>query len=320
MKRTKKFYITLGISIFLTLAVLTVGTIFDLQISESLADLTAGQYYSQNLFAIICECVGEDVLYIILLCAFAIVFFYLSKFPISKKWLNITLKVLLVVASLICSFYALNKTLTYISNYTNFGLGDFVDSVVGKLAIAGFSAVVAGLILWAFSNVDGHTISSLTGWALAVLIVALVSNLIVQGSKIIFDRARYRAMVYEGYTDFEYYTKWFQINSNKFSSVSAYVSDYFKSFPSGHTCAAASTFLLILLPDFWQKVNTKGWKIFFYSFATIYTLTVAISRIIAGAHFFTDVFISGMVTVVCVLLIKLLFVKKFKSITKNTRE
>ena len=134
----------------------------------------------------------------------------------------------------------------------------------------------------------------------------------------IFDRARYRAMLFEGYTNFDYYTNWFTINTNKFSSVYSFAEDNFKSFPSGHTCAAASTFLLILLPYFYKKTDTKKWKSIFYSFAIIYTLLVAFARIVGGAHFFTDVFIGGMITVACVLIVKFFFTNKLKFLENKT--
>jgi len=320
MKKTKKFYITLAISLFLVVTTLVFGTIYDLQISNALADLTQGSYHSHNLFAIIFECAGEDVLYLILLCAFAILFFYFLKNPLKTKWINVSLLIVLCFASVICSFYGLNKTLEYISNYTNFGLGNFVESVLGKVAILGFSSVISLIIFFLFGRLKEETIISLSGFALAVLIVAGLSNAIVQGSKIIFDRTRYRAMVYEGYSNFEYYTNWFVINTNKFSSISAYAGDYFKSFPSGHTCAAASTFLLILLPDFYQKLNTKKWRITFYSVAIIYTIAMMFARVVGGAHFFTDVFIGGMVTVALVLIVKWFFVEKLKFLQKRNKK
>lgn len=320
MKKTKKFYVTLAISLFLILTTLVVGTIYDLQISNALADLTPGSYHSGNLFAIIFECAGEDVLYLILLCAFSILFFYFLKNPLKKRWVNISLLVILCVFSVICSFYGLNKTLEYIAIYTNFGLDGFVESIFGKLAILGFSSVISILIFFIFGRLKEETIASLSGFALAVLIVAGLSNAIVQGSKIIFDRVRYRAMVYEGYSNFEYYTNWFVINTNKFSSVSAYAGDYFKSFPSGHTCAAASTFLLILLPNFLEKVNTKKWKIFFYTVAIIYTLAMMFARVIGGAHFFTDVFIGGMVTIAIVFIVKWFLVEKLKFLQKINKK
>ncbi len=317
MKKTKNFYITLAISLVILAIILVIGTIYDLQISQSLADLTAGRYLSQNLFAIIFESVGENILYLILLCALAVLFHYFYNEPLQKRWVHLIVLITICFMSGIISFYGLHKTIDYMAIYTDFGLNLYLESFWGIVSIIGFSCVFVMLVFFVFGKFKKRTIASLMGFALAVIIVAALSNAIVQGSKLIFDRARYRAMVYEGHTDFEYYTYWFQINNNKFASVSIFASDFFKSFPSGHTCAAASSFLLILLPDFLSKFNTKKWKSFLYSFAIVYTLAVALSRIVAGAHFFTDVFIGGMVTVILVLTIKLFFVEKLKNFSKK---
>lgn len=317
MRKTRGLYITLTVSLSLLAIILVLGTIFDLQISQSLADLTVGKYLSENLFAIIFESIGENVLYLILLCAFAILFHYFYNFSLSKKWKNWFVLVTICVLSGIFSFYGLYKTMGYLATYTNFGLDIYLRGFWGIASIFGFSSVFVMIVFFIFGKLKKETITSLTGFALAVVIVAAISNGIVQGSKLIFDRARYRAMVYEGYTDFEYYTHWFQINSNKFASVSVFASDFFRSFPSGHTCAAASSFLIILLPEFSSKFNTKKWKIFLHFIATVYTLTVAISRIIAGAHFFMDVFVGGMTTIILVYIIKWFFVDKLKVFEKN---
>ncbi len=320
MKKTKTFYIALASSLLVAISALVLGTIYDLQISKALADLSPNVYHSQNLFAIIFECVGENVLYVLLLCAFAILFFHFYKNPLKKNWLNISLLVALCLGSVLCSFYGLNKTLKYISLYTNFGLSGYVATTFGLATIFLVATLFAILIFYLFSRLKQETISKLTGFALAIIVVSALSNVIVQGSKYIFDRARYRAMVYEGYTNFEYYSQWFVINKSKFTATSLYAEEYFKSFPSGHACAAASIFLITLLPHYLEKFNTKNWKIALYFTAIIYTLAVAFSRVVGGAHFFTDVYIGAMVTVICVLIIKWLFVNKLRFLEQKHKK
>ncbi len=310
MKKSKAFYITLSVILFFIIVAIILGTIYDLQISKALADVDGSSYHSKNIFAILGETFGENILYILLECSFAIIFFYLIKNPLNKKWLNVLLIIFFVIAGCIVSFYCIHKTLNYISIYTSFGLDTFISSTIGLISVVVFSCVVSAITFLLFSKVKNETLHELVGWALAVLIISLISNAIVQGAKLIFDRTRYRAMVYEGYNNFEYFTYWFQINSNKFASVSPFVSDYFESFPSGHTCAAASSFLLVLLPTFYKKTDTYAWKFFFIAFACIYTFLVGFSRIIAGAHFFTDVLFGGLIAIACVLIAKWFVIEK----------
>ena len=90
--KTKNIVIYSSIAVvFLAIAIL--GTIYDLQISKALADLQPGQYHSKNLFAIIGETIGENILYVLLVSALCILFFYLKNNPINKKWLNTCLQI-----------------------------------------------------------------------------------------------------------------------------------------------------------------------------------------------------------------------------------
>ena len=67
--------------------------------------------------------------------------------------------------------------------------------------------------------------------------------------------------------------------------------DAFKSFPSGHTVAAAASFGGIIIPEMYE--NMKKWKPLFWAIPIAYTVLVAISRIVAGAHYLSDVLFGG---------------------------
>lgn len=299
--KTKKLLIISGVSIAV-LTLLILGTIFDLQISKAVADLQPGQYHSKNLFAIIGETIGENILYVLLVSALCILFFYLNHNPLNKKWLNTLIQIGLCVVSFVVCFYCLHKTLEYVATHTLFGLDKFIESTLGLIVIILASIIVTILAFLLFSKVSKENLKNLWKWALLVLILAAASNLIVQTAKHIFDRTRFRAMVFVGDTDFQYYDHWFKFNQNKFNSISVYAEDFFKSFPSGHTCAAASSFFLILLPLFLPQTNNKKWKSIFWSSASVYTFLVALSRIVAGAHYFMDVFVGGGVCIILTLI------------------
>ena len=313
--KTKKLLIISGVSITV-LTLLILGTIFDLQISKAVADLQPGQYHSKNLFAIIGETIGENILYVLLVSALCILFFYLKHNPLNKKWLNTLIQIGLCVVSFVVCFYCLHKTLEYVATHTLFGLDKFIESTLGLIVIILASIIVTILTFLLFSKVSKENLKNLWKWALLVLILAAASNLIVQTAKHIFDRTRFRAMVFVGDTDFQYYDHWFKFNQNKFDSISVYAEDFFKSFPSGHTCAAASSFFLILLPLFLPQTNNKKWKSIFWSSASVYTFLVALSRIVAGAHYFMDVFVGGGVCIILTL-IALFSVKTIQSKEKS---
>ncbi|MBQ9792940.1 MAG: phosphatase PAP2 family protein [Clostridia bacterium] len=298
------------------IAVTILGTIYDLQISKSLADIQPGQYFTKNIFAIIGETIGENILYVLLVCALCILFFYLLRNPLNKKYLNIILLIAMCLVSVLICYYCLNNSLEHLSTHTNNSLDNFLSSALGIISLFLFSGAVTGCALFIFSKIKNENILLLWKWALLVIILSALSNGIVQGAKLVFDRTRYRAMVFSGDTEFQYYDYWFKFNSNKFNSVSPYVEDFFKSFPSGHTCAAASSFFLILLPLFLPQTNNKKWKTIFYSTAVIYTFLVALSRLIAGAHFFMDVFVGGFTTIILTIIAYYL-VKYLQAKNKN---
>ena len=300
-EKTKKIIIwSCAILVFITVAIL--GTIYDLQISKSLADIQPGQYFTKNMFAIIGETIGENILYVLLVCALCILFFYLLRNPLNKKYLNIVLLVSMCIISVVICYYCLNNSLEHLSTHTNNSLDNFLSSALGIISLFLFSIAITACALFLFSKVKNENILLLWKWALLVIILSALSNGVVQGAKLVFDRTRYRAMVFSGDIDFQYYDYWFKFNNNKFSSVSPYAEDFFKSFPSGHTCAAASSFFLILLPLFLPQTNNKKWKTIFYLTAIIYTLLVALSRLIAGAHFFMDVFVGGFTTIILTII------------------
>lgn len=301
MIKSKKNIILLCTIIISVLLVLVLGTIFDLQISKLLADLPNGQYYTDNIFAIIGETIGEDILYFLVISACAILFYCLVYNKFKNKWLNYILQAILVLISYLVGIYLFYVTLDNFAPYVS-GVSEYISSTVGIITIFLFPIIIVGLIYLLFSKTKPEKINALWKWALIVLIVAVVSNAIVQVSKHIFDRTRFRAMVFSGDDKFSYFTNWFTINTNKFQTNSMYAGDFFKSFPSGHTCAATSIFLIVLLPVYLQDFNNKQTKITLWIVASVYTLFVALSRIVAGAHFFTDVYIAFLITALTILI------------------
>lgn len=275
------------------IAALIVGSIYDLEISNELAQLTPRVYYSQNRFATIFETFGESAVYVLCVAALAILFFKIKKTAFRKNYVKWLLTIIILLLSLAITVYGVLKVVSYLKIHTN--LEDFFMTTASKVLLG----IVMASIMLAIYSVCGlireQTLDSLYKWAIAVLAVAALSNAITQVAKHIFCRTRFRAMIYEGQIDS--YTPWFIINTNKFASVG----DYFKSFPSGHCCAAASVFLLLLLPVFYPKFNHKPFKISMTIACTAYTLCVMLSRIVAGAHFFTDTLIGSGITIACIV-------------------
>jgi membrane-associated phospholipid phosphatase len=309
MEKAKK--IALWSTVLCFVVALILGTIFDLQISKALADLSWGQYYTTNFYAIAGEVVGEMVLYAIVICSFAILIDYFFVRNANKKWFYYASIAIFAILSIGIGFYAINKFLEYLSRFGVDNAGKFISSTIGKIVLGLISSAETLVACLLFSKCKEETLKQLAVWAIVAILVAIASNAMVQIYKRIADRTRFRAMVYEGVENFEYYTPWYVINHNKFSSTASFAGDFFKSFPSGHACASASVFSLVLLPNCLEKANTTKCKAIFITFAISWTALVCMSRIVAGAHYFTDVLIGSFTTIF------LTFLAKWALLNKN---
>ena len=74
------------------------------------------------------------------------------------------------------------------------------------------------------------------------------------------------------------------------------------SFPSGHTAKAAGVFLLVLLCDVYE--NLRGKKYIFVTAGIVWTLFIAIGRIIRAAHFASDVTSGAFFMLVSFILVR----------------
>ena len=125
--------------------------------------------------------------------------------------------------------------------------------------------------------------------ARAGITMAFWSFLIIQAMKIIWGRPRFISLS-DPSVSFE---PWFHISGLVFTD------DLYKSFPSGHTGAAAMIFWITLLP----YVDPKLKKGRLWGLAIVYTALIAVSRIMAGMHYISDVMAGCAVTLsICQIL------------------
>ncbi len=117
--------------------------------------------------------------------------------------------------------------------------------------------------------------------------------------KSIFHRPRYRTLSL--YDDITFHA-WYQRCGNYKDLMAAHSlkSEEFKSFPSGHAGASAVFMLgVTLLPFLGKKFDKWFLPLFYVGFA--YTLFVAFTRILVGAHFLSDVSMGGILTSIFML-------------------
>ncbi len=131
--------------------------------------------------------------------------------------------------------------------------------------------------------------------AIFIMLSLIVGTTIVKN---IFHRPRYRIAVYEGYLGF--YPWWQRCSNYKelIAQFPALTKEEFKSFPSGHSSVATlGVMFVVMLPLILGK-DIKNNVLYFY-LAFAYALLVYFSRMMAGAHYLSDVGMGGLITVVC---------------------
>lgn len=294
----KKIILLSGIAAYIVLMI--IATFFDLQINNVVADLNAGEYYSRNIFGRIFDDLGALPVYMLVAIAFGVIFFYSDK--IKDKAYRYIVKFVCALMAFIFWFLLVRKFVSYIAAHYNYE--DKLDSA------ATFAFSVAGLILclltlYVLSKQDKETIARLYVWSLIIIFTAAISQAFAQGIKVIASRPRYCTMAIleeSGDGGFFMYKRWYQFSGIKKVSERwlelGIAADGLKSFPSGHVASTTMLVTLLALPDLLPGLNEKKPKIILWCVAVAAPIIVAISRMVMGAHFLSDVLVGGAITVV----------------------
>ncbi len=246
---------------------------YDLNISIAL-------YNKESLFAKIFEAIAEIPFTLIALMSFNVLFWTRSK---KSKGLNITIAVISVVGILAYSFLCVFFVLNYLK-------------VKGAL-IYGFSFMlpIAALSFFGTKALTKNYGASLKRIAIIAIIVILAEQAITYLFKYAWGRPRMRDLLppYDGFYPW-YLPNWWSGND---------------SFPSGHSANAACIIVLTLLPlEF--GTNKKLGEIIVSVICYAWLLTVMLSRVIAGAHFASDVTTGAFITLIVFYSLKAHFYKK----------
>ena len=288
-------------------AILAAGTIFDYDISLRFADLGSGQYHSDNAFARFFEIFGEIPVYLFLEYAAAVIFwnfFYFFKPP--ARYIGCGASALAVSFLSWVVPYRIHGYFVSLGSAaikTDIGLVLFETGVGVALGMA----ALVGVMLSGKDNIKKQFVFAV--YILATIALAQIFRV----SKLVNKRVRYRAI--NAYGDESLFTPWYKFNGypDSFKNLVALAGteDAVKSFPSGHTLAGGAFFTLVALPYVFEKLSRAWWKTLFYAISFGYVATVAVARIIMGAHYFTDVFFAlGVSFFSAEFMIWLLFRKK----------
>lgn len=313
-KNNKTILILSIIFYIVAIAFMAYGTINDLQINMAV-------FNPENYFAHFAEQFSQIVYWGIWGSAFTIIFLcrrnlnecleVIGKvFPFIKpfsntstkayKILNTILSVVLSAAFFVLAVVGWKKL---IENVTKNILLELGKNDLPQIAYFVICAVFAAIMIFLFSKIDKNTLKKLEGLALAGVLLGICYK-IVEECKEITSRVRFREMVAysNGFlndkgksnathahltkamaqgADFGAYTPWYKIGDN----MGVY--RHSNSFPSGHTtycCSILLSYPLCLAFDRLKKLAP-----FALVFSALYVISVAFTRMVAGAHYLTDV-------------------------------
>ena len=300
MTMKKKTILSLCLFFLIFCGLLITATFTDMQVSRILTKnaLPAGEYYADDIFGVVFECVGTAPE--LLICGLCAAMLTVWAIRLMKRG---AARILIIItggaATVGLYLWQFYDMFHYICRHVP---GD--KSVPAFLwGVAAFLALFcAALSLFAVNCVSDDTLRKLPRFACVTMGSILAAVLVIQVLKNPVGRMRYRSMNVIG--DFSGYTPWYKANGQPdkaWMRETFGTADAFKSFPSGHTRAAAATFYLISLADV-VGVKSKRRRAMLWCFAILCTGLVAVSRIVVGAHFFSDVLVGGTIGfVVCML-------------------
>ena len=261
------------------------GTSLDLKISKALVIEKEGSYFTKNYFS---EFIGAISLFPVYL---ADVFFVgVIAFCVKDKSYKIVCWIIAICVQLLIGFYASFELVGNIS-----ALFDFEFSSRNLVILCcTLCAVIYILITVLILNFWGEKrTNSWIKFAIVFVISTLLTYLITQFLKSFYSRPRYKLIVLV--KDYSLYKPWYKISFfKKLPSKYVYLgaqSDAYKSFPSGHVSFTSALLLFCVRAE---NVGDRKKKKILFVVPCVYLLIVAITRILCGAHYLTDV-ISGVV-------------------------
>ena len=324
--RGKRYHISCAIFLAAFTALLLVATFCDLEISRILThySLRSGEYYTNNLYANFFEAAGMLPRYFLLaFSALSVGWFIHKAFP-QKALRILSLVIAAGVAIYLLSggfrdliFYPMRHMIAEDAEKAMAAISAMSPTVYAISYV--LSAAVVGITLYLTRNISVDVWRRLSYFALIVFLVTNLSDLLVSALKRYVDRVRFRSMnsAYgQAVGGFDQYTRWYEVTDHADYFRATPLVDYtdsFRSFPSGHTENAAISYALILLIDC-LHIEKKGVKVALWTAPISWTGLTAIGRIVAGAHFMSDVLFGGTIPFVLVILCREIFLRAFRGI------
>ena len=311
-RKNTRLYTIIGLSLFAVVfaALVVVATFFDLDISKILTKnaLPDGAYFATSQFGLFFEAMGSAPIYLMGTVAGLIFFWWgIRK---EKKWLKILAPIVGAIAAVVGAYLVVQDAFNYVAEQF------LVVGGLKKLYVRAIAAVIALLIaapsVVAWGQIKPEQNEKFIKWLLVILCTLLI-YLVIHFIKSPIGRVRFRTMNYMQDDNYSLFTRWYVVNGKRNLEPApngVEVSDSCKSFPSGHTFSAGLVYTLICLPDLIESWNKKWVKGVVTGGTVAFTGVVAISRIVVGAHYMSDVLFGGTMAFAGTMIFREIFICK----------
>ena len=236
------------------MVILTINPGCDLALSERIIN-------HSSVFGIIFELFGYWPTMLPLLLASAFMLFYRKKWSLPVYIITGTLSVIGVIIG--AAYIGAIPVLFFVDH---FKVGSNIFAIPAVLIAAGLSLLLA-------KKIRPENRDALRSCSFIVVLYTLAAELVAYGVKIPWGRARPQELELGGV-----FTPWF-IPQGVTGS---------QSFPSGHVLESTGILLIIFLLC-WYSEKVRRYQLPLYLLSIGFILCVAISRILVGAHFASDV-------------------------------
>lgn len=213
----------------------------------------------------------------------------------SNKVLNVIYSILAFPLMLLFTYVIVFMPFRYRYEFVETGIPQNINIVIFILT----AILFAGVVYLVF-KIEPETYKKYRRAAGVVALLVFTEVVLVNSLKSLWARPRMRSM--ESFDQFKY---WWQING-----PAPITDEELRSFPSGHT---ANAFIMVAFLSFLDKNKARLYRNFAI-FAFVWGALTALSRVVLGAHFLSDVVFSGYLTVVLYFLFESLINKETKAV------
>lgn len=312
----KKNYIAVAAFLAVFGGLVAIATFYDLQVSRILTrfSLKEGEYFTSDVFANFFEAAGMLPYFLLRASAmvFAACFFWTTPF---KKPIRILLSLTATALAVVFLSDGLKDLVLYpMKHALAYGIEE------GEAAIRAikptvtffsyfFAAIFVGLAFLPIRKIPARYLRALALFVIGYFIIDLISTEVVSCLKGYVDRIRFRSMnsLYgQAVGGFDQYTRWYEVtdHADLFRETPlTHYADAFRSFPSGHTQHAGCSYAVIMLIDVFGVTDRKK-KAALWIAPILWTGLTGLGRIVAGAHFMSDVLFGGTIPFLLTVIVR----------------